>query len=38
MIKLNLFESNWKDSFREIGILKSVNKLCFGQYNKKGEN
>ncbi len=35
MIKLNLFELV---RFREIGVLKSVNKLCFGQFNKKVGN
>jgi hypothetical protein len=35
MITLNLFESNWWDSFLEINVLKSVNKLYFCQNNKK---
>jgi hypothetical protein len=35
MIILNLFDSNWWYSFREINVLKSVNKLYFGQNNKK---
>jgi len=35
MITLNLFESNWWDSSKEINVLKSVNKLYFGQNNKK---
>jgi len=35
MITLNLFESNWWDSFLEINVLKSVNNLYFGQNNKK---
>jgi len=32
---LNFFDSNWWYSFREINVLKSVNKLCFEQNNKK---
>jgi hypothetical protein len=35
MITLNLFESNWWNSFQEINVLKSVNKFYFGQNNKK---
>jgi len=35
MIALNLFELDWWDSFWEINVLKSVNKLYFGQNNKK---
>jgi hypothetical protein len=35
MITLNLFDSNWWYSFREIYVLKSVNKLYIGQNNKK---
>ena len=35
MITLNLFESLWWDSSEEINLLKSVNKLCFVQNNKK---
>jgi len=35
MITLNLLESNWWDSFYEINVLQSVNKLYFGQNNKK---
>jgi hypothetical protein len=35
MIRLNLFDSNWWYSFREINVLKIVNKLCFEQNNKK---
>jgi len=35
MITLNLFESNWLDSFQQIDVLKSVNKLYLGQNNKK---
>ncbi len=31
---LNLFESNWWDSLKN-NVLKSVNKLSFGQNNKK---
>jgi len=30
-----MFELNWCDSFWEINVLKSVNKLYFGQNNKK---
>jgi len=38
MIKLNLFDSYWWYSFREINTLKSVNKLYFGQnYQKVGK-
>jgi hypothetical protein len=35
MITLNLFESNWWDNFYEINVLKTVNKLYFGQNNQK---
>jgi len=35
MITHNLFNSNWLYSFREINVLKSVNKLCFEHNNKK---
>ncbi len=35
MKTLNLFESNWWDSSYEIKVFKSVNKLYFGQNNKK---
>jgi len=35
MITLNLFDWNWWYSFREIDVLKSVNKLYFGQNYKK---
>jgi len=35
MITLNLFELDWWYSFWEINVLKSVNKLYFGQNNKK---
>ncbi len=35
MITLNLLESNWWDRFYEINVLKSVNKLYFGQNIKK---
>ncbi len=35
MITLNLFELNWWDSLWDINVLKSVNKLYFGQNYKK---
>ena len=35
MITINLFDSNRRCNFRDINVLKSVNKLCFGQNNKK---
>jgi hypothetical protein len=35
MIALNLFDSNWWYSFREIYVLKSINKLYFHQNYKK---
>ncbi len=35
MITLNLLELNWWDSFWEINVLKSVNKLYLRQNNKK---
>ncbi len=35
MITLNFFYSNWWDFSREKNVLKSVNKLYFGQNNKK---
>jgi len=38
MITLNLFDSNWWDSFCEINVLKGVNKLYFGQNIKKWAN
>jgi hypothetical protein len=38
MISLNLLESNWCDNYLEIDVLKSVNKLYFGQNNKKWAN
>jgi len=30
-----LFDSKWWYIFREINVLKSVNKLCFDEKNKK---
>jgi len=38
MITLKLFESNRWDSLQEINVLKCVNKLYFGQNNKKWVN
>jgi hypothetical protein len=38
MITLKLFESNRWDSFQEIYVLKCINKLYFGQNNKKWVN
>ena len=38
MITLNLFDFNWWSSFREINVLKSVNKLFFQQNTKKWAN
>jgi len=35
MTTLNMFECNWWDSFYQINVLKSVNKLCFGKNKKK---
>jgi len=35
MAALNLIESNWWDSFKKINALKNVNRLYFGQNNKK---
>ena len=35
MITLNLFESNWWDTFKKINLKKSVNKLYFVQNYKK---
>jgi hypothetical protein len=35
MIKHNLFEYYKLDSFQEINVLESVNKLCFEQNSKK---
>ncbi len=35
MITLNLFVSYWWDNSYEINVLKSVNKLYFGQNNQK---
>jgi len=34
MITLNLFVSYWWDNSYEINVLKSVNKLYFGQNNQ----
>ncbi len=38
MIKLSFCQSNWRHSFREIYVLKRVNKLCFYQNHKKWAN
>jgi len=39
LIKINLFDSNWCNAFRKINVVKTVNKLCFDQNNKKvGKN
>jgi len=35
MITLNLFDSNWWYSFREINVLKSFKNFVFEQNNKK---
>jgi len=32
---LNLFDSKWWYIFREINVLKSVNKLCFDEKKQK---
>jgi len=35
MITINLFDSNWWRTYREINVFKNINKLCFDQNNKK---